>query len=618
MKISKRIISLFVLIMILTVALCDNVVVNAENTSYGVVLQTQSGVLEETESKTFAFCVEEESLINVIFIGKNDLGKTSGAFDVIIKNSSDSVLLSKSVSIYEYNYILDIKLEKGNYSIELVGDDYSKSDYCFYIKSEICLLNRQSGEIKSAENKTFSFDLETSMEVHLNFIDNSYGSFLTEVFNSNNVLVFSKEFEVEYDFKTISIALPPDSYKVKLYENEGYKCDYSFYISALPINYEVEFPTVNTYYPIKIKHKVLSKGKSISYSFSLSQKSKFTILFYDADGDYQMYIKKGNSIVEKYRGELYEQKRTHNIFLNKGNYKLVIKADSKFSYYFKGKATKANANDKNNFKITSISKKNHVMKVKDELQLKVKANFYDPYITWKTGNKKIVSVDSDGYVCSKNLGKTKVTAKLYKSNTISFNVVVKRYNKVIDISPGKKLSIKKFFKYCGTKGKFSTSNKKVLVIKNKKIIAKKEGVATVSYKKSGIKYTLKVRVKYKKPTAVMYISNYDTRNNIIEAYVFNSGKGVMKLYSKDAKIIDWDYKSYDRDLHLVNNQSSVTITPKKGKYVRFKVEGELTYPGTRRKDIQCNMNYDGKMYWIAISNSGYIWRNGSFVEMPED
>ena len=617
MKLVKRTICVLILAVMLISILCNNTVINAESTSFGTLLETQTGVLGDNQGKTFSFSVKEESLISVVFIGENNAGNTSGAFKINIRNQTN-ILFSKSVSIYEYNYQWDIKLEKGEYNLELIGDSYSDSNYCFYIKAEKCLLDQQSGKLASLKSKSFSFDLETKMDVHINFSDKSYGSVLAEIYTSQNVLVYSKVFNLEYDFFAFKISLPAGLYTIKLFENDNFSFDYSFNISGLPINDEVKLPTVNSYYPIKLKYKVLNKGKSISYGFSLTKKYKLNVLFYEADGDYQLTIKKGKSCIQKYRGELYDQRRTLNIVLSKGSYKLIIKANSKFKYYLRGKVTKAESTDKNNFRIKSLSKKKQVLKQKAEHKLRVKATFLDPYITWKSSNNKIARVDSEGYVYGKNLGKTKVTAKLFKSNTVKYNIIVNRYYKTLNISPGKKYNIKNVFKYCASKGKFSISNKKVIKIKNKKIIAKKEGSATVTYKKSGIKYTLKVKVKYKKPIASMYISDYDTRNNIIEAWVYNSGKGVMKLYSKGAKLIDWDYTSYDRNLHLTNNQKSVTIKPNKRRYVRFKVEGALTYPGTNRKDIQCKMNYDGKNYWIAISDSGYIWKNGRYIEIPEE
>ncbi len=621
-SIMKKIYSVFsviIFLVTLVVVLPHNTYVKAESDTYGTLLSTQSGSLSEDEKKDFNFSVKTESLVHIYFIGKNTIGKTDGNLKIELFNDENSSLYSKKLDLSCEDFRFDIVLKEGEYRFRLIGKEYyPNAKYCFNIKSEKSLLKPQSGKIKSLKSKSFKFITETSTKAHINFYDESYGDALIEIFNSNKKLIYTKCISLSFDYKVLTLDLPADCYIIKLYENDDFSFDYSFSVSGVPLDKKVTMPKVNSYYAVKCKYKSLVKNKSISYTFSLNRKSKIYILFENADGDYQLAIKKGKNYIQKYQGELYTQKRTLSCFLSKGKYKIIIKAKPKFTYYLRVKAKTAKASDKNVFKIKTISKKKHNLKVKAYRKLRIKSSFTDSIIKWKSSNKRIVSVDSEGYVYAKKLGKAKVTAKLYKGNKLTYSIVVNKYHKTIEIRPGKKLSIKGMFKYCGAKGKFYSSNKKVAIVKNKKIIAKKQGTATIFYKKSGIKYSVKIRARYKKPMAVMYISDYNTRNNIITAWVHNDGKGTMKLYSNDAVLIDWDYKSYDRDLHMTGNKKSVTIKPNHGRYVSFKVEGDTTYPGENRKDIQCYMNYDGKLYWIAIdSESGYIWNKSKYVEIPE-
>ena len=116
--------------------------------------------------------------------------------------------------------------------------------------------------------------------------------------------------------------------------------------------------------------------------------------------------------------------------------------------------------------------------------------------TYKSGNKSIAKVDSNGKVTALKKGTAKITVTNNKVSK-TFTVTVKKpfLNKTsLKIKKGAKFTLKVTGKV--GKAKFITSNKKIAAVNQKgKITAKKKGNATVTVKTNGIKLKCKVKVK---------------------------------------------------------------------------------------------------------------------------
>ena len=157
------------------------------------------------------------------------------------------------------------------------------------------------------------------------------------------------------------------------------------------------------------------------------------------------------------------------------------------------------------------------LKTKQTFTPKVTMGKGDKVVSWKSSNKKVVSVDRNGKVKGLKAGKTAtITVQLQSGLKKSFKVKVQKKNvatkslKVVNVSTGKKVSSKVSLKCKQTlklattvspitskeKVKYSSSNKKVASVSSKGVIkAKKKGKATITVKTGKKTYKIKVTVK---------------------------------------------------------------------------------------------------------------------------
>jgi len=127
-------------------------------------------------------------------------------------------------------------------------------------------------------------------------------------------------------------------------------------------------------------------------------------------------------------------------------------------------------------------------------------------VTYKTSDKKIVTVTGKGVVRAKKVGKAKVTATDEKGNTKIYMVTVKKAPKKVKVNftkktlkKGKKATIKVSFAkgYYSSTNTFKSSNKKVATVNSKGVItAKKKGTCRITVKTfNGKKAIIKITVK---------------------------------------------------------------------------------------------------------------------------
>ena len=157
------------------------------------------------------------------------------------------------------------------------------------------------------------------------------------------------------------------------------------------------------------------------------------------------------------------------------------------------------------------------LKTKQTFTPKVTMGKGDKVVSWKSSNKKVVSVDRNGKIKGLKAGKTAtITVQLASGLKKSFKVKVQKKNvatkslKVVNVSTGKKVSSKVSLKRKQTlklvatvspitskeKVKYFSSNKKVVSVSSKGVIkAKKKGKATITVKSGKKTYRIKVTVK---------------------------------------------------------------------------------------------------------------------------
>lgn len=212
-----------------------------------------------------------------------------------------------------------------------------------------------------------------------------------------------------------------------------------------------------------------------------------------------------------------------------------------------------------------------------------------------------VSYSGDG----KKEGKYKVyiefkdtySGKLSRSYTVISNPMKKTSLK---IHKNKTFVLKRYeAKKVKRKMKWWSSNNKIARVSSTgKITAKNFGKCKIFVKYLGKKYVCNVNVVRYKLDIGCYLKNYSTRNNIITVSLCNFGPAPIKIYASGSKLIDLDYKKYDRTFKNVNGKRCLIIKPCINKYrnLKFKVRGSTTWPGTYHKKIRLKVKCDGKTY----------------------
>ncbi len=103
------------------------------------------------------------------------------------------------------------------------------------------------------------------------------------------------------------------------------------------------------------------------------------------------------------------------------------------------------------------------------------------------------------------------------------------------------------------------------------------------------------------------IYDYDTRENAFYLALENRSKCKVTILPYGAKIIDYDYKKYDRALR---RSKSVKVGFDKEKIVKFKVKGSNTWPGIDRKTMYLYIKHGGKKYKVKCNENRSYYKKG--------
>ncbi len=238
----------------------------------------------------------------------------------------------------------------------------------------------------------------------------------------------------------------------------------------------------------------LSNHAEHKYNFNVVDDSEILIRFEnDTEGNYRVTVTNSDGDVED---EYSDWGYSANVFdLTEGVYTITIAEDSesadgvldyKFSvirrYNKEIKTTKVSLNKKkvkickgNSFYLTA--KHSPSNSTQDE--------------SWKSSNKKVCTVSSDGYVSAKNLGKATIT---YKHGSKKATCKVTVNHDYIQMAKGATVNLKKMVKYVKgyNSGKWSSSKAANVKVAKGKIKALKHGQATITAKIKGTKYKFKI------------------------------------------------------------------------------------------------------------------------------
>ena len=138
---------------------------------------------------------------------------------------------------------------------------------------------------------------------------------------------------------------------------------------------------------------------------------------------------------------------------------------------------------------------------------------------------------------------------------------------------------------------------------------KRAGTLNVKVKlRNGKSYTTKVVVKPGDPDFTAYLTGYNTRNNYFTVKVHNYGCNSVTIIRSGSKIVDCDYRSYDR---YVKSSSSVVVKPGKTKYIRFYFKGRPTWPDYEDFTIYSYIRYEGVKYKWHVWDEDSVFKLGN-------
>ena len=244
---------------------------------------------------------------------------------------------------------------------------------------------------------------------------------------------------------------------------------------------------------------------------------------------------------------------------------------------------------------------------------------------WKISNKNLEILGTPDGKCeiyAKKKGTTYITAIQHNGERSVCKVVVTgrppklNYNKFV-LNAQK--TLKAELLYADGKIKWSSSNPQIATVSSKGTIkAKRIGECTITARYKKVNYTAKVIVKREYPNYHARLSRYNTRDNYFEVYFKNKSGKPITIYPSNAKVEHVAYRTYDRYLRL-SGGNTITIPAGKSQYVRFYVQGGLTWYDCNRYTLFYQMGFDGAKYeahvWTA--NSVFKLNNKWYYTEPE-
>ena len=201
-------------------------------------------------------------------------------------------------------------------------------------------------------------------------------------------------------------------------------------------------------------------------------------------------------------------------------------------------------------------------------------------------------------------------------NTVDVRAASVKLNKTnVNLVKGQTLQLK--LQGTTKKARWYVSNTSVAVVsKNGKITAKNKGTAVVTAQIGTKKYTCRVTVKVNSTSAkprldVVMSSKTDMSAGTAAMLVENKGSKTVRIYSSNARLIDANYKSYNRNLYLVDPDeinhnrlvriSSIEIKPGETKFIPFCVNGSQTWYD-RKSTIMYRVKYANQFYTVTSSS----------------
>lgn len=234
-----------------------------------------------------------------------------------------------------------------------------------------------------------------------------------------------------------------------------------------------------------------------------------------------------------------------------------------------------------------------------------------------SSNEKVVEVhynqnDDTWYVYALKAGQTTLTIKLKNGNVYRSKVTVTNPAPKLNYTSYRMCTtdkVKVQLLYSTGKITYKSSNKKIATVSKSGVVtAKKIGKCTITVKNNGKTYKMKVNVVRQDPDFGARLTAYNTRNNYFTVKFKNNSNKALTILRGTTKVMDADYKSFDRNINL---SKSYTIKPGKSKTIKFKVKGKPTWYKYIDFTLQYKFKFDGKTYTGRTWSDDSVYKKGS-------
>ncbi len=138
--------------------------------------------------------------------------------------------------------------------------------------------------------------------------------------------------------------------------------------------------------------------------------------------------------------------------------------------------------------------------------------------------------------------------------------------------------------------------------------ADKRGKATVTLKlANGKQYTSSINVVAGDPDFDARITQYVTRDNYFEVKVENYRPSDITIIRKGAKVVDDDYKEYDRNIKSGDN---IVVKGGQTKTIRFYINGDYTWPDYKDFTLYAKFIFEGVTYDWHVWYYDSVYKKG--------
>ena len=297
---------------------------------------------------------------------------------------------------------------------------------------------------------------------------------------------------------------------------------------------------------LKNKSNYLLEDESAKYSVNMPTNGRLTLKFYGEEtyGSCLVTISdsKNRQVFKKSLRVSYENKNL-NFELKKGKYTIKITENNEFEFEYTFSAYFSAATPIKTTKVTLDKTSIKTAKGKTaKLKATVSPSYTTDELTWSTSNKAVATVDKNGTVTAKALGKATITAKS-GSKTVKCKVVVNSAD--VSVLKNKTVKLASYVKQIKDykKGKWSCSNYSVATVNSSgTVTGKKPGKCSVVFKApDGTKYTFSIKVKALVAVKVIEIEEESVYNDCRVRIENNTDKKITYI---TLSISQYDNRGY--------------------------------------------------------------------------